>query len=229
MSKLWNKISNLGINDVLGINSLEYKRLKFFNQVLFIGLFAALFQILFVWPFIGKYSLLFLVVCIALLGNLWLNSKNKFELSKWLYVLVVYSMGVLSTFLLGGSSLYHIQSLLIFTSCLILFDHKKEYSQILAGIPFVAICIAVGEYQLFDVPDFSHHWWNETARLANIFSLFAISTLLINFIIRLNTKSENELSLALGELKKSKNSLEEQVEIRTKELSEQRNLLELQN
>lgn len=124
-------------------------------------------------------------------------------------------MAVLSTLFLGGSSLYHIQALLIFTSCLILFNHKTEYWQILFGIPFVIFCILIGEGDIVEVPDFSNHWWNTTARVGNIFSLITINTLLVNFIIRLNTKSER--------------SLEEKVEARTAELSQQRNLLKEQN
>lgn len=145
-------------------------------------------------------------------------------------------MGVLTTLLLGGSSLYHIQSILIFASCLILFDHQKERWQILAGVPFVAACIIIGELHLFNTPDFSNHWWNEIARIANISSLMSVSAILITFIIRLNAKNENDLNQALNELqqntrelKKGKIDLEEIVKQRTAKLSEQRNILQQQN
>lgn len=172
----------------------------------------------------------------VLLVGLWMNSKKQFVTSKWIYVISVYSMGVLTTLLLGGSSLYHIQSLLIFESCLIIFDIKKEKLQILIGIPFVITCVAIGEFNIIPVPDFSHHWWNEIARIANISSMFFIGTLLISFILRLNAKNERDLNTALSELKAnadelkaSKENLEIIVDERTASLQEKQETLLKQN
>lgn len=172
----------------------------------------------------------------VLLIGLWMNSKKQFVISKWIYVVSVYSMGVLTTLLLGGSSLYHIQSLLIFESCLIIFDIKKEKLQILIGVPFVITCVAIGEFNIIPVPDFSHHWWNEIARIANISSMFFIGTLLISFILRLNAKNERDLNTALSELKEnadelkaSKENLELIVNERTASLKEKQKTLLKQN
>lgn len=236
MKRFWYTISHLGIQNSEGIKSPDEKRNIFFNQILFIGFFATVFQIAFVWPFIQVKALYFLVVC-AILGTcLYLNSRNQFVLSKWFYIPSLYSMGLLTTLLVGGSALYHIQSLLIFMSCLILFDHRKERMQILLGIPFVIACLYFGEASLNFVPDFSDHWWNPIARFANITSLFSVSVILISFIINLNGKNENDLSTALHslsdnaeKLKVAKSNLEEEVEIRTAKLRDQRNELQKQN
>lgn len=236
MKNIWSYISYLGISKEQNNHAQSDKRLIFFNQVLFFGIFATLSQIITVWPFIGSDSLVFLVVCAALGFSLYLNARNQSHISKWIYVIVVYSMGLLTTLLLGGSSLYHIQSVLIFQSCLVLFDFRKEKFQILMGIPFVFLTIYEGEYGLFGAPDFSGHYWNETARLMNLSSLFIIGTVLTSFIIRLNRKYETELSDALSqlmiksdELGKSKSELEHIVEQRTQKLVEQRNTLQSQN
>lgn len=138
--------------------------------------------------------------------------------------------------MLGGSSLYHIQSILIFMSCLILFDINKEKLHILIGFPFIVACIAIGEFNVIDVPDFSNHWWNEVAKIANISSLLTVSTLLITFITRLNAKNENDLTKALSQLQtttkelvKGKENLELQVQERTSKLEEKRKDLLKQN
>lgn len=229
MRNLWDTISKTGIESVNGILSPEQKRLVFFNQVLFFGFFATLFQIAFVWAFIGAQSLVFLIVCASLLLSLWLNSKKSFNASKWLYIISVYSLGLVTTLLLGGSALYHIQSILIFASCLILFDLKKERLQILFGLPFVIASIYIGEGGIEGLPDFSNHWWNTTARFANISSLLSISTILIVFIINLNYKNESDLNNVLTELEEKKATLEDIVEARTAKLSEQHNTLLQQN
>lgn len=81
MQEFWEKISHLGLNKTIGINSPEQKRLIFFNQVLFIGIFATLSQIAFVWPFIGVKSLVFIPAILVLGFALWLNSQQKFSTS----------------------------------------------------------------------------------------------------------------------------------------------------
>lgn len=236
MAGFWNKVSNIGLRKEVGIKSPAEKRNMFFNQLLFVGLFATFFQIIFVWPFIQEKSLVFLLVCLILAVGLYLNSKRLFTLSKWIYLPTLYSMGVLTTLLLGGSSLYHVQCLLIFASCLILFDFQKEKLQILFGIPFIIGCLYLGEASLSFVPDFSDHWWNSTARMANLSSLFSVSALLILFIIRLNGQNEKDLTMALvslsdnaRQLESARRNLEMEVEMRTAELEEQKQELERQN
>lgn len=226
---LWQQISHLGIDDALSLSRQEKKRLIFFNQLLFIGAWATLSQIPFVWPFIGKQALIFIGVFAFLLLLLSLNQKKWFGLSKWLYFLGIYSSGVVTTLLLGGAALYHIQSLLIFASCLILFDLKKEWLPILLGLPFVSACIAIGELSLLGAPDFSEHPWTGIARFANISSLILVNFILTVFIIKLNKRNENELAEKSEELRVAKDELESIVEKRTEQLREQNKLLELQN
>lgn len=233
---IWQRVSQLGLKSWGDIQDHRAKRHVFFNQVLFIGFFATLFQIVFVWPFLEEKALVFLGVTAVIGVCLWLNSIGKFTVSKWIYVPSIYSMGVLTTIMLGGSALYHLQSFLILASCLILFDHSREKTQILIGLPFVVACVYLGEGSHSFVPDFSDHWWNSTARAANIGSLFGVGTILITFIIRINSSNEMKLEKALNNLQSSKDelelakdSLEWEVQQRTEKLSEQTNELQRQN
>lgn len=232
---LWHKISNIGVEKVRS-SGASVKRLIFFNQVLFVGFFATLFQILFVWPFIGERSLIFLIVCFILIVLMYLNSKGMFAISKWVYMFSLYSMGIVSTILIGGDALYHIQAILIFASCMVLFDVKTELPQILIGLPLTALSIAIGEYQLFGSPDFSDHYLTPVARIANIFSLLTIGSVFTVFILKLNRESEDALETALmevtektKELAEAKEMLEKKVETRTEELSRQKDILIQQN
>lgn len=122
MKELWTKISENGVNGKHSYTEQQTKRIIFFNQILFLGFIATLLQIPSVWPFIQEKSFSFLLVCAALIACLLLNKYNQVAISKWVYVLAVFSFGTFTTTLLGGASLYHIQSVLIFFSCLILFD-----------------------------------------------------------------------------------------------------------
>lgn len=103
-----------------------------------------------------------------------------------------------------------------------MFDLRKEKLQILAGIPFLIASITIGETGLFGAPDLSSHPWTPIARIANIYSLLVIHTILISFIIRLN--SVNEKALEEG-----KEELEELVWKRTAELEHQKSTLIKQN
>jgi two-component sensor histidine kinase len=233
---LWNKISRNGISEKNGHNEQETKRLVFFNQILFIGFIAALLQIPSIWPFLGADAFIFLFVCIALITCLMLNKHQQFGLSKWLYVLFVFSFGTFTTTLLGGSALYHIQSVLIFFSCLILFDWEKEKYQIIVGIPFMFLSILIGEFGWFGAPDFSAHPSTPYIRVSNILSIICITTIFITFITRLNKSSENKLSNVLNEviqksqeLEKGKTQLESIVHERTSELVAKTKILSAQN
>lgn len=236
MQRLWNKISRNGISAVNGYTEQETKRLIFFNQILFIGFVATFLQIPSIWPFLGVNSFSFLFVCFALIICLMLNKYNQFKLSKWVYVLAVFSFGTYTTTLLGGAALYHIQSILIFFSCLILFDWQKEKHQILTAIPFMILSIAIGELGLFGAPDLSSHPSTQITRISNIFSIILVSTIFIYFIIRLNKSSESALSKVLSEaiknakeLEKGKLELESIVHERTSELIAKTQILSSQN
>lgn len=232
---LWHKISNIGVEKVRN-SGASVKRLIFFNQVLFIGFFATLFQIAFVWPFIGTQSLVFLIVCAVLIILLLINSKGKFNVSKWVYLFALYTMGILSTILIGGDALYHIQALLIFASCLVLFDVKKEILQILIALTFTVFIITIGEFNIFGTPDFSEHYLTPYARIANIFSLLSIVSIFAVFILRLNNDSEKALKSALNdlikkteELAEAKDLSEKKVVERTEELRKHAEILTIQN
>lgn len=227
MRILWKNISHAGLHQP-GLNEQSKKRLIFFNQVLFIGFFATLSQIAFVWPFLGTDSFIFTIGCFSLLACLGLNTLGKFKLSKWIYLFSIYGLGILTTIYIGGAALYHIQSVLIFLSCLILFDPIKERLEILVGIPLMLLSILIGEYGWLGAADFSDHYWVEYARLANISSLILVSTILVIFIIRLNVKNEKALSVALNALQEKTSLLEEgneelekAVAARTRQLTKQ--------
>lgn len=229
MKDLWTTISTLGVVNNDAISERTSKRLIFFNQVLFIGIFATLSQIVFVWPYIGIRGLLFLIVCAALILSLILNSRGKHSISKWIYVIVVNTMGTYTTLLLGGAALYHIQAVLILVSCLIMFDFKTEKTQIFVGVPFMVASIAIGEFGLLGVPDFSSHFWTESARIANISSLVVINVAFISFILKINDQNEEKLTRSKKSLEKGKGALEVLVLQRTAELEAQKEELIRQN
>lgn len=229
MKSLWTKISQNGITVNHQFSEQEKKRLVFFNQVLFIGLIATLLQIPSVWPFLGLKSLSFLVVCLILFICLLLNNKGNFKRSKEVYVIFVFAFGTYTTTLIGGAALYHVQSMLIFFSCLIILDYKKERHLILAGLPFMILSILIGEFGWFEAPDYSDHPLTEALRVSNIFSIVVIITIFIFFIIRLNKSSEEALAKILKEVTEDAEKLESIVQERTHELSKQRDVLKLKN
>lgn len=212
---LWTKISSTGINRTNGLSSKETVRLIFFNQLLFFGVFATSFQVLLSWPFIGLKSLIFVAIPICSLISLYLNSIGKTLLSRVLFVYVVYLVGSLTTVYLGGSGYYHLNALAIFLSTLILFDLKKELIYVVLGVPILALSISIGEFDLFNSPDFSNHELIHYYRLANVLTLLIIGSVLIIFILNLNRKSEARL--------------EELVLERTEELLAKHNDLEKEN
>ncbi len=233
---MWRRISYVGVPE--GINSIspKIKSLILFNQVLFIGSFATLFQIAFVWPFIGNTALLFLGIFGSLLVCIYLNSKKRFNLSKWLYSIVIYSSAIITTILMGGDTLYHLQAVLVFTASLLMFNLQTDFWKITLGIPAALISIIIGETAIIHTPDFTGHYWTEIARIANITSLFAVETLLVLFVVRLNQSNENTLERALSHmtlqsklLKENKLKLEEKVKERTQELEENYEVLAKQN
>lgn len=229
MRRLWAKISQNGISELDRITEQEIKRRVFFNRVLFIGLIAVLLQIPSVWPFLGVWSWSFLIVELFLVSCLILNYLQLFVLSKWVYVLGVYSFGIYTTTLMGGSLLYHIQSMMILFSCLILFDWPKEKLPILLAIPCTVLSILIGELGWFGAPDFSNHPMAQITRIMNLISIIAVTTIFILFIINLNKFSENVLSKVVKDVTKTSHELEAIVIERTSEISKQRDILKRQN
>jgi two-component sensor histidine kinase len=243
MNAFWNRISKIGISSNLKISDKEIKRMMFFNQVLFVGLTMTFFQIIMVWPFIKWSALVFLFVPFISLVCILLNSKGKFIFSKWLFTITVYSLGVITAIMLGGSGLYHVLVLLTYIFGLILFNPKKELIAHVIGVLIVLFVLFIGEMNWLGSPDFSDHSWNVYFRWGNLVSLLVASTLMINFILKLNRQTEKELLLIASEkeiivqkvkiqasaLEAQKVSLEDLVKQRTEKISTQKEALEIQN
>jgi two-component sensor histidine kinase len=243
MSSLWRKISYTGIDEYSNLPVKERNRIIFFNQVLFVGFFGTLLQMLMVWPLIGVKSLIFFIVPVVSVITIVLNKKGKFKYARRLFCISLYGLGLITVIMLGGSGLYHIGVFSTFTFGLILFDFKKEKLEIILGVPITLFILTVGELSLFGAPDFSNHFSTPYFRLANILSLISINSILTVFILKLNSISESELSIALrknelvlSELTSNKQKLEHQkigleqtVASRTYEISNQKEILEAQN
>lgn len=243
MDLFWRKISNIGNGRHSHLPLKEKKRLVFFNQVLFAGVFGTILQIAMVWPLVGIKSLVFMIVPVVSAASLYLNKNGKFKFSRMLFFITVFVLGLVTVSMLGGSGLYHLGVFSHFTFGLILFDIKKEKIGLLIGIPFTLLILAIGEFELFHIPDFSDHYITPYFRIANIGSLVIINSILTIFILNLNMKTEEELSLASiekesalyelrskkQELENQKNGLEKMVITRTYEISNQKDTLETQN
>lgn len=243
MNKFWQRISKIGIDYNPSLLDKEIKKMMFFNQVLFLGVFLILFEIIFVWPLIEWYGLIFLVIPITSVVCFKLNSKGKFNVSKWIFTFMVYILGVYTTIMVGGAGLYHIGVLLTFIFTLILFDSQKEKIAHVLGLLFVIFILMIGELHLFASPDFSNHPWTIYFRWGNIFSLIGASSIMINFILKLNRQTEskllliasekeeilNKIQLQAKELSEQKLGLEDLVEQRTVKISAQKETLEVQN
>lgn len=215
----------------------------FFNQVLLLGFIVSSFQIYDHWTYIGAKSIIFAIVLLAAPISFFLNRRGDFKISKRFFIFLVYGLGVYTTTLLGGTGLYHLGVFSTFVFSLILFDVRSEKVEILLGLPFVLACIIIGEYGLFGAPDFSQHPSIGIARITNILSTLAINGILALFIIRLNHKTEDELTSVIIEknrlldeigyktllLENNKLQLEEIVLARTAEISAQKNTLIRQN
>lgn len=232
---MWRKVSYLGwtSNDT---KSYQGKKLILFNQVLFIGFFATLAQLFIVWPFIHEKSFVFLPIAGIILLCLYLNAKQKYQAAKIVFTISIYTSAILTTLLIGGSTLYHIQAILVFLANLLIFDIVKDKGLLIIGIPVVFFCLITGELQLFNVPDFSQHPWTPLARTSNIISLFTLTSLFAIFFIQLNKRNEAQLSKALDKIIKQKTrlnasnlTLEEKIKQRTAEVEYKNRTLQEQN
>ena len=236
LKHLWGNVSYLGV-DLQEMGAIREERRKvFFNQILTVGLFATALQVAYVWLFIGSISLLFFSISILSALCLYLNSKGYFHITKVLFVYFVYGVGVLFTFLLGNDGYFHIGVISTFIFGLIIFDKRKEIVYILGGIPVVLLVFAIGEFEYFGAPDFSEHPYLGLAKASNLANLFIINGILTYFLINLNKKNEEKLSIAIQEkdellkkLEEGNNRLESIVQERTSEISNQKNILIQQN
>jgi two-component sensor histidine kinase len=219
---LWNRVSNVGLSSHKGLSQVDLKRLIFFNQVLFFGLFATWFQVISMWQFIGIKALVFLIVSASSFISLYLNFIGYSYWSKRFFVLIVYAVGVYTTVLIGGAGLYHLGAFLIFISTLLFFDINTEKLTIALGVPFLVLSLCIGEFGWFDSADFSNHEGLPLMRLSSLINLFLVIFILTLFIIKLNNKNEERLS-------NHKIELEGLVKERTEALLTQKNILEKQN
>ncbi len=213
LNQFWTKISFIGLKGDTEISDIDRKRIIFFNQAMFVGFFATSLQVVSVWPFLGKQSLLFFIISGSTLLSLYLNSKQRFKLSKRMFLGIVYFFGFYTMTLLGGAGLYHIGVFSIFTFGLILFDVKKEKIEIFLGIPLVILTLCIGEFGLFDAPDFTGHPDLAFTRMANLFSLISVNSILVIFIINLNNINEEQLSFALDDQNKLFNEILEKTKL----------------
>jgi two-component sensor histidine kinase len=219
---LWNYVSNIGVSEHKEFNHADLKRLILFNQVLFFGFFAIIFQVFIFWEFIGIKALVFLLISLTSFISLLLNYKGYSYISKRIFILMLYSIGSYTTTLIGGAGLYHFGAFSIFIATLVIFDIKTEIRTIILGTPILILSICIGEFGWFGAPDFSGHEGLGMMRFLSIFNLFVVITILMIFILRLNHKNEEKLS-------GRKVELEDLVQIRTEELSAQKNELVKQN
>ncbi len=95
VKKLWNKISFVGVNTQNELTFKDQKRFVFFNQVLFVGFFAVLFQIAATWDFIGSKSLIFLLAALMILVAFQFNKRGHFNVSRRFFILTIYLLGLL--------------------------------------------------------------------------------------------------------------------------------------
>lgn len=221
-SNIWQSISNTGLKNDPKCSGQDKIKLIFFNQVLFFGLFATLFQVFLAFPFIGYKALIFLIIPAVSLICLYLNHNVHACISKRVFTAVIYIVAVWTTILLGGDGLYHLGVFSVFAANLILYDFKTEKIDLIVGIPIVVLIIAIGELRLFNAPDFSQHELIQLLRVANLTSLIVVNSILTFFVIRLNNKNEKALE-------KGKDELESQVVERTLELSIQKDELVTKN
>lgn len=233
---IWEKISFLGIDTKIGLRNLDTKRKVLFNQVLFIGIFATLSQIPMVWPFIKERALIFIPVVLILVLCMKLNSIKRFKLSKYLFNITIYSSAIVTTILIGGSTLYHIQAILVFLANLLLFDLIKDKWILIIGIPVCITCLYIGELNPFHTTSFETHFWTPVVRTLNISSLFILTSVFALFFIQLNKKSELELTNALEKILNQQEklntnnlNLEEKIRLRTAEIKTKNEILKEKN
>lgn len=243
LKDIWLKISYNGIDENSNHRNPIELRNVFFNKVIFVGFFAILFHTAFCWQLLGIESLYFTILLLVCGISYILNRNNLFSVSKRLFILSVYFIGLLMTIKLGGDGLFHIGALSVFSCALIIFDFKKEKWEILVGIPFILFSVGIGEFELFGTPSFANNDFIIISRIMNILSLLFLNSILTLFILQLNRKNEQELSKTLTEkerllteiitkslqLEESKVNLEQKIEARTFEIKIQNKQLEKQN
>jgi len=243
--EMWGSILNFGIPEGVVMPAIKRKQIVFYNQAMVIGFFATISQMLFVWPFIGAFSLFHLSISGVIGVCMYYSSKGYFHITKKvsLFFIFILIFGAFMTTYLGGAGYYHVGAITVFTFCLIVFDLKKEKIEIFLSLGLTIFSVLIGELGLFNAPDYSGHWFIGVTKIANILSFSLLDFIFIMFIIKLNMKNEEELSTSLEEnemllkqltlktteLEDSKQRLEDTVKKRTSRISSQRNVLEKQN
>ena len=197
--QLWNFISFLGIKHQETLNPDEQRRRIFFNKSLFIGFFCILLQIFYSFLFIGNYGFLNLITAIALAVALFIHYKGNYSAAKRISSYSTFAMSIVITALSGGDFLYHSSAIALLTFTWILFDSKNERIELGLFLGFTIFIYCIGEFNLFNAPDFSSHPDTPPAR---IISLTISTILVIVFLLFFKTLSleyQNKLATALAQ------------------------------
>ena len=193
IKNFWNYISHLGTNDSSKIEFVLTKRQIFFNRCLFIGFFSLLSNIPSSIPFIGNYAFLNLISLVAVVIALFVHSKGKFAVAKRVFVYSIFVSGGLLTALSGGDFLYHIGAITVLIFSWVIFNPKEELPELILFTLITFSLYIIGEYNLFNAPDFTNHPQTQVARLANLIAYTILIVLFVNFILSLNKIYEKRL------------------------------------
>ena len=240
---IWDKVTQYGVPKNSEMSVARVKELVLFNKAMIIGFFATISQVLFVWPYIGAFSLIHLTILVVLGCCVYYASKGYFEVTKKIFLFFIFIFGAFITTRLGGAGYYHVGAITIFIFSLLVFDLVKERFELLIGLAITVFSLLIGELGWFNAPDFSNHPFIQVTKIANIISFTLIDFIFITFMLKLNLKTENELIDSLEQknqlIKKlylktnehvdSKQMLEQIVEKRTSRMLSQKNVLEKQN
>ena len=218
----WNFISFLGITDSKNLDNDDRKLRIFFNRCSFFGIFSLIGTTLSIYPFIGSYSLLNLVGCVFIILALLVHAKGHFWLAKRIVIYSIFVIGFVLTSLSGGDFLYHTGVITVLAFAWVLFNPKREYLELIFCFILTVIGYSIGEFNLFDAPDFSKHPDVLVTRLVNLSGYTLVTVIFISFIRSLNLQFEERLSKAL----KDKEVLLSQVLMKSEELENERGILE---
>ncbi|MFT4603223.1 MAG: two-component sensor histidine kinase [Arenicella sp.] len=243
VKRFWQFISYLGVEEKAKFSSDESKIRIFFNRCLFIGSFSIIGTLIGSYPFIGHYSLLNLITNLAIIIAFVLHVKGYFNVAKRVVVYSLYGVGLTLTALSGGDFLYHTGIITVLTFSWVMFSPKKDFFELALFSLLAAFGYLIGEFNLFDAPDFSQHPATPSTRISNLIGYTFVTLIFISFIRRLNFQYEEKLQKTLeekelllqeillqkGELEDKGAFLENEISKRTSELLEQKEILEIKN
>jgi len=194
-------------------------------------------------PFIGNYAFLNLISFSGVILALIIHSNGNFAIAKRVAIYSIFIAGGFITALSGGDFLYHIGVITGLVFSWVVFNNKNERPELLLFILFTIYVYVIGEYNLFNAPDFSQDPDIQIIRTSNLIGYTVILLIFVNFMRSLNKNYEKQLKQTIKEkealvqtvldnskeLKHERTVLEKVVLERTEELQEQKNFLEEQN